>query len=292
MCAVCVKQAPNQERAVSWPMWLKTEFRGHLIHPQPPNFCGYQASDSPNKMPRPPYQWALGGAGGQPSPLTVGANGASTGVRGAKKIILSKVVPRPIGMLKQVLLTRSEPMVARFGPWQIPKCLENGLFWDKKWVKNRSKTHFSKSDRGPFGMLKQVFLANFEPVVTCFSAWEIPKCLENGPFGDKKKVQKGSKTRFPQSDLGPFGMLKHAFLANFELVVTHFGPWKIPKCLENGPFWNPKWVKNGSKTRFSKSEPRPFGMLKQLFLACFESMVTHFGPWKIPRCLENGPFWE
>ena len=30
--------------------------------------------------------------------------------------------------------------VARFGPPKIPKCLENGLFWDKKmgqkWVKN------------------------------------------------------------------------------------------------------------------------------------------------------------
>ena len=59
----CVKQARNQERAVSWVTWLKTEFRGHLVHPQPPYSCSFEASESPNEMPRPPYQWSLGGAG-------------------------------------------------------------------------------------------------------------------------------------------------------------------------------------------------------------------------------------
>ena len=67
-------------------------------------------------------------------------------------------------MLKQVVLAHFEPMVTGFGSWKIPKCLENGPFWDQKWVKNRSKMRFSKSDPGPFGMLKQVFLARFEPV--------------------------------------------------------------------------------------------------------------------------------
>ena len=46
----------------------------------------------------------------------VGANGGSTGVPGAKKIIFSKVVPRPLGMLKQVLLAQFEPVVTCFGP--------------------------------------------------------------------------------------------------------------------------------------------------------------------------------
>ena len=36
-------------------------------------------------------------------------------------------------------------------------------------------------------------------------------------------------------------MLKHVFLTRF--VVPLFGPWKIPKCLEKGPFN----TKNGSK---------------------------------------------
>ena len=60
-------------------------------------------------------------------------------------------------------------------------------------------------------------------------------------------------------------MLKQVFLAHFEPVVTRFGPWKIPKCLETGPFWDPKWVKNGSKPRFSKSDPGPLGVHKQVF---------------------------
>ena len=144
MCAVSVKQAQNQERAVSWATWLKTEFRGHLVHPQPPTFCGFQASESPNEMPRPPYQWSLGAAGGQLGLRTVGVNGGSTRVPGAEKIIFSKLVPRPLGMLKQVFLARFGPVVTRIGPWKIPKCLENGLFWDKKWSKMGQKRVFSK----------------------------------------------------------------------------------------------------------------------------------------------------
>ena len=69
-------------------------------------------------------------------------------------------------------------------------------------------------------------------------------------------------------------MLKQAFLAHFEPVVMHFGPWKIPKCLEDGPLWDLKWVKNWSKTRFSKSDRGLFGMLKQIFLAHFEPKLT------------------
>ena len=193
-------------------------------------------------------------------------------------MIFSKVVPRPLGMLKQVIWVRFEPVVARFGPWQIPKCLENGQFWDQQCVKNGSKTRFSKNDPGPFLMLKQVVLAHFEPVATGFGSWRIPKCLENGPFWDQKWVKNGSKTRFSKSYPGPFGMLKQVFLAHFEPVATGFGSWNIPKCLENGPFLDQKWFKNGSKTRFSKSYPGPFGMLKQVFLARFEPVLTEFSP--------------
>ena len=127
--AQCAPANRNQERAVSWAMWLKNEFRGHLVHPQHPTFYGFQASESPNETRRPPYQWSLGAAGGAASPRTMGANGGSTRVPRAKKIIFSRVVPRPLGMLKQVFLGRFEPVVARFGPWNIPKCLENGPFW-------------------------------------------------------------------------------------------------------------------------------------------------------------------
>ena len=114
--ALCAPTPQNQARAVSWTTWLKSEFRGHLVHPQPPTFCGFQASESPNETPRPPYLWSLGAAGGQPGLRPARANGGSTGVPGAKKLIFSKVVPRPLGMLKQVFLGGFEPVVARFGP--------------------------------------------------------------------------------------------------------------------------------------------------------------------------------
>ena len=89
--------------------------------------------ESPNEPPRPLYQWSLGGAGGQASPRTVGASAGSTRVPRGK---VSKVVPRPVRMLKRVFFGPFEPVVARFGPRKIPKCLENGPFWNQKWVKN------------------------------------------------------------------------------------------------------------------------------------------------------------
>ena len=45
----------NQARTVSWATWLKIRFRGHLVHPQAPTFCGSQASELPNETRRPPY---------------------------------------------------------------------------------------------------------------------------------------------------------------------------------------------------------------------------------------------
>ena len=59
-------------------------------------------------------------------------------------------------MPKRVFLARFEPVVARFGAPKVPKCLETGLFWDPKWVKNGSKTCFLGNDPGPLGVHKQV----------------------------------------------------------------------------------------------------------------------------------------
>ena len=138
--ALCARAPRNQARAVSWATWVKIQFRGHLVHPQPPTFYGYKASDSPNETCRPPYQWSLGAAGGPANPHSGGPTVGPPGSPGRKKKIFSKVVPRPLGMLKQVFLGRLEPVVARFGPWKIPKCLENGPFWDQQCVTNGSKT--------------------------------------------------------------------------------------------------------------------------------------------------------
>ena len=50
--------------------------------------------------------------------------------------------PKPCATLKQVFLDCFELVVAHLGPPKIPKCLEDALFWDQKWVKNGSKTAF------------------------------------------------------------------------------------------------------------------------------------------------------
>ena len=180
--AQCALTPQIQARAIPWATWLKVRFRGQLVHPPPAPSCGFHAAESPKWPPRHPYQWSPGTAEGQPGPRMSGANGGSTRVAGAKKMIFSNVVPRPLGVLKQVFLTRFEPMMTCFGPCKIPKCLDNGAFQDQKWVKNDSKTHVSKSDPGPFVMLKQVFFAHLKAFVTRFGARKIPKCLANGPF--------------------------------------------------------------------------------------------------------------
>ena len=189
--AQCAPAPRTQERAVSWATWLKNEFRGHLAHTQPPTFYGFHASESPNETRRPPYQWSLGAAGGPASPRTVGANGGSTRVPRAKKMIFSKGVPGPLGMLKKVFLGRFEPLVARFAPWKIPKCLGNGAFWDQQSVKDGSKTRFSKNDPGPFMNLKQLVLAHFEPLATGFGSWKIRNALKMGHFGTKNGSKMG-----------------------------------------------------------------------------------------------------
>ena len=82
----------------------------------------------------------------------MGPNGWSTKGPSGEKGIFSEIVPKSTGMLK----ARFEHVVTRFGPWKIPKCLENGPFCDQKWVQNGSKTLYSKKYRGPFGVNKQV----------------------------------------------------------------------------------------------------------------------------------------
>ena len=55
---------------------------------------------------------------------------------------------------------------------------------------------------------------------------------------------------FLKNDPRPCATLKQVFLDRFELVVAHCGPPKIPKCLENGLFWDQKWSKMGQKCIF------------------------------------------
>ena len=101
-------------------------------------------------------------------------------------------------MLNQVFLARFEPLVAHSGAWKIPKCLGSGPLWDQKWVKSGSKTCFSKSDRGPFGMLKQVFSALLGPWRPGLAHGKSQIALKVGRFGTKKGSKVGQKRDFPK----------------------------------------------------------------------------------------------
>ena len=124
--------------------------------PATPHFLWFHPSELPKRTPRPQYLGPLGCGKLQAQAQTGGCPNGSTGSSRGKKMTFLKNDPRPCATLKQVLLDRFELVVAHFGPPKIPKCLENGLFWDQKWVKNGSKTHFSKPHPRPFGVHKWV----------------------------------------------------------------------------------------------------------------------------------------
>ena len=126
-----------------------------------------------------------------------------------------------------------EPVVTRFGPWKIPKCLENGPFWDQIRVKNGSGTCFSKSDPEPFELHKQVKRAHVELVWSHFGPSKVPESLENGPFCDQKLVKLGSKMSFSTNDVGPYGVLKRGNSTPFEPILTQCSPLRhmyAPSC--------------------------------------------------------------
>ena len=129
--------ATNQEQAISLATWLKTRFRGHLIHPQSPTFCGFHPSELPKRTLRPPYLDPVGCGKVQAQAQTGGCpNGSSESNRGRKLTFLKNYDPRPCVMLKQVFLDCFELVVAHVGPPKIPKCLEDGPKMGQKWFKN------------------------------------------------------------------------------------------------------------------------------------------------------------
>ena len=70
-----------------------------------------------------------------------------------------------------------------------------GHLWVQKW----SEIIFSKFVPRPLGVLKQVFLARFEPMVARYDAPQFQKAWKMGLLGTKK-VQKWVKNVFFQND--------------------------------------------------------------------------------------------
>ena len=142
--AQCAPAPRIQERAVSWATWLKNEFRGHLVHPQPPTFYGFQASESPNETRRPPYYWSLGAAGGPASPRTVGANGGSTRVPRAKKRFFPKLFLDHLGCSNKCFWAILSPWWRVLGHGKSQNALKMGRFGTNNGSKMGQKRVFPK----------------------------------------------------------------------------------------------------------------------------------------------------
>ena len=81
--------------------------------------------------------------------------------------------------------------------------------------------------------------------------------LEMGCFETKN----GSKICFAKNDPRPFGVAKQVKLALLHCSLqASLAPPRSQKALKMGCFWD----KSGSKMSFSKNDPRPFGVVKQV----------------------------
>ena len=61
-------------------------------------------------------------------------------------------------------------------------------------------------------------------------------------------------------------------------MLSNFGPSQGRKGLENGPIWDHKWLKNGSKPWFSKNDPSPAVVPKRMNKAHFEPFLSRSHP--------------
>ena len=146
--AECAPAPQNQERATSWAMWLKTEFRGHLVHPQPSTFFGFQASDSPNETRRPPYQWSLGGhlvqPEGRPAHAQWGPTVGPPGSLGRKKSFFPKWFLDHLGCSNKCFWAILSPWWRVLGHGKSQNTLKMGRFGTNNGSKMGQKRVFPK----------------------------------------------------------------------------------------------------------------------------------------------------
>ena len=203
-----------------------------------------------------------------------------------QKAFVQKVIVDHLWCSKRCFQPMASLFVTRFAPRKIPKCLENQPKMGQTWVKSRSKKlfFFGKLSWTTQRCSNECFQPMLSLFVTRFGPWKIPKCFESGPFLVEKLAKKGSKKHFPKLILELLGCATQFFQPILSPYYT-FGPRKISTCFEKGPFLVEKWAKKGSNQHFSKSDPGPFGVLKQVFSA-------RFGPRKNAKCFENRPFLD
>ena len=138
----CARTTRNQARAVSWATGLKIQLRGHLVHPQSPTLCGFQAWESPNEKPRPRTNGHLVGLVGSTARALLGPTVGPPWSPGRKKSFFSKLLLDHSGCSNDCLQAVFSAWWHLVGHGKSENALKLGRFAPKKWVKNGSKTHF------------------------------------------------------------------------------------------------------------------------------------------------------
>ena len=132
----------TKNRPYLWLHGSKCDSEGTYYTRNPPLFEVSTPQNCRNGRLRPQYLGPVGCGKLQAQPQRGGCPNGSTGSsRGKKKTFLKKD-PRPRATLKQVFLDPFALVAAHFGPPKIPKCLENGLFWDQTGSKMGQKNIF------------------------------------------------------------------------------------------------------------------------------------------------------
>ena len=97
------------------------------------------------------------------------------------------------------------------GHGKSQNALKLGRFGTKSGSKKGQKRVFFKNHPEPFGMVKQVFLAKFEPVVTRFGHGNSQNALKLHPLSTKNGSKLGQKRVFPKMILNHLGCSNKCF---------------------------------------------------------------------------------
>ena len=95
--AAFVTAPQNQEGALSWATWLKTKFRGHLVHPQTPLLVVFKPQNYPTRHPDPRAISHLAEPESSPACARWGPTVGPPGSLGRKKRFFPKLFPHPMG---------------------------------------------------------------------------------------------------------------------------------------------------------------------------------------------------
>ena len=159
-----------------------------------------------------------------------------------------------------------------------------GPKWSRKALFQKVTVDHLRCSKKCFQPMPSLFVAPFGPR-------KIPKCLETGPKMGQTWVKRRSKKRFSKSfSWTPQRCSNECFYPMSSLFVTRFGPWKIPKCFESGPFLVEKRPRKGSKKHFAKFIPDLLRCATQFFQPILSPYYT-FGPRKIAKWFENAPLF-